>query len=284
MEQREPLIRNISDTARWAAVYRARESERKDALFRDPFARRLAGERGEQIADTLPKGNRNTWSWVMRTWLFDQLIAEQISQGVDLVVNLAAGLDARPYRLALPPSLTWIEVDLPELLDFKEAALEGEKSSCALERIRLDLSDREARRELFEELGRRAQKALILTEGLLLYLTRQEVGSLAEDLARPPAFQRWILDVVSPGLLRMIQRNWGKNLGDAGAPPKFAPLEGPPFFSGYGWDPTQVRSVFQAAARAKRLPFPLRLMARLPESPGPQGSRPWGGICLLARR
>jgi hypothetical protein len=42
----------------------------------------------------------------------------------------------------------------------------------------------------------------------------------------------------------MIQRNWGRNLGDAGAPPKFAPLEGPPFFSRYGWDPTQVRSVF----------------------------------------
>ena len=284
MEPREPLIRNISDTARWAAVYRARESERKDALFRDPFARRLAGERGEQIADTLPKGNRNTWSWVMRTWLFDQLIAEQISQGVDLVVNLAAGLDARPYRLALPPSLTWIEVDLPGLLDFKEAALEGEKSSCALERIRLDLSDRDARRELFDKLGRRGRKALILTEGLLTYLTSREVGSLAEDLARPPSFQRWILDIVSPGLLRMLQRNWGKNLGNAGAPLQFAPLEGPPFFSRYGWDPTQVRSVFQAAARAKRLPFLLQLMARLPESPGPQGSRPWSGICLLARR
>jgi len=284
LEHREPLIRNISDTARWAAVYRARESERGDALFRDPFARRLAGERGKQIADTLPKGNRNTWSWVMRTWLFDQLIAEQISQGVDLVVNLAAGLDARPYRLALPPSLTWIEVDLPELLDFKEAALEGEKSSCALERIRLDLSHLEARRELFEELGRRAQKALILTGGLLIYLTRREVGSLAENLARPPSFQRWILDVVSPGLLRMIQKNWGRNLDDGGAPPKFAPLEGPPFFSRYGWDPTQVRSVFRAAARAKRLPFLLQLMAHLPESPGPQGSRPWSGICLLARR
>jgi len=284
LEQREPLIRNISDTARWAAVYRARESERKDALFRDPLARRLAGARGEQIADGLPKGNRNSWSWVMRTRLFDQLIAEQISQGVDLVVNLAAGLDARPYRLALPSSLTWVEVDLPELLDFKESALEGEKPSFALERIRLDLSDRDARRDLFEKLGRRGQKALILTEGLLIYLNSREVGSLAEDLARPPSFQRWILDVVSPGLLRMIQKNWGKNLGDAGAPLKFAPLEGPPFFSRCGWDPTQVRSVFQAAARAKRLRFLLQLMARVPESPGPQGSRPWSGICLLARR
>src|ERR1700676_5448361 len=92
----EPLIRNVSDTARWAAVYRARESERPDALFRDPFARRLAGARGEQIAEGLPFSNRATWSWVTRTYLFDQYITEQLKQDVDMVVNLAAGLDARP--------------------------------------------------------------------------------------------------------------------------------------------------------------------------------------------
>src|SRR4029077_6576743 len=103
-----PVIRNISDTARWAAVYRARESERPDALFRDPFARRLAGERGEQIAETLHVAE-HAWSWVTRTYLFDQYITEQIQQGVDLVVNLAAGLDARPYRMALASSLRWVE-------------------------------------------------------------------------------------------------------------------------------------------------------------------------------
>ena len=53
----EPLIRDISDTARWMAVYRARESERPDAVFTDPFARRLAGERGEQIANAMPFGD-----------------------------------------------------------------------------------------------------------------------------------------------------------------------------------------------------------------------------------
>src|SRR5262249_8758397 len=55
-DEREPLIRNISDTARWAAVFRARETERPNAVFRDPFARRLAGARGEEIADAMPSG------------------------------------------------------------------------------------------------------------------------------------------------------------------------------------------------------------------------------------
>jgi hypothetical protein len=54
MSTREPLVRNISDTALLAAIYRARETKRSDAVFRDPFARRLAGERGDQIAKSMP--------------------------------------------------------------------------------------------------------------------------------------------------------------------------------------------------------------------------------------
>src|ERR1700735_5648726 len=108
----EPLIRNISDTALWAAVYRARETERADHLFVDPFARRLAGARGEQIATSLPFSDRATWAWVMRTYLYDQFLNEQLRQGVDMVVNLAAGLDARPYRRTLLPPLKLIEVDI----------------------------------------------------------------------------------------------------------------------------------------------------------------------------
>src|SRR5271165_6830829 len=112
MGQTEPLIRNIQDTARWAAVFRARESDRSDALFRDPLAHKLAGDLGYRIADEVPGGTRHTWAWVLRTYLFDQIIARQIEEGVDLVVDLAAGLDARPYRMAVPSGLKWVEVDL----------------------------------------------------------------------------------------------------------------------------------------------------------------------------
>ncbi len=47
-EEKEAAIRNVSDTALWVAMYRAMESERADALFYDPYARVLAGERGEE--------------------------------------------------------------------------------------------------------------------------------------------------------------------------------------------------------------------------------------------
>lgn len=280
------IVRNISDTARWVAVYRAQENDREDALFRDPFARRLAGERGEQIAESMRDGDRNgpDWSWTMRTYLMDLFLAAGIREGVDLVINLAAGLDTRPYRMDLPESLTWIEVDLPEILTYKEQILAAERPVCRLERVRLDLSQTNGRREVFEEWGARAKKALILTEGLLIYLTTEEVAALGRDLAGPPSFRHWIIDLVSPGLLRMLQKNWGKKLSDAGAPLKFGPPEGPEFFVGCGWKPVEVRSMLHAAARANRLPFLLKLAAMLPESKGPQGGRPWGGICLLARQ
>jgi methyltransferase (TIGR00027 family) len=278
-----PLVRDVSDTALWVAVYRARETERPDALFRDPFARRLAGARGEQIPVSMPFSDKATWAWVARTVLFDQFIEEQVRGGADLVVNLAAGLDARPYRMALPPSLTWVEVDLPEILAHKEEILRSEKPVCALERVRLDLSDAGARRELFERLGRSARRALIVSEGLLIYLTEEEVGSLARDLAAAASFRSWVVDLTSPGLLKMIQKDSGTQLSAAGATLKFGPAEGPGFFAPHGWKPVDVRSPLKTAARLKRLSFGMRILAMLPESSGPQGSRPWLGVCLFER-
>ena len=283
MSMGERAIRDIADTARLAAAYRALESERPDAVFRDPFARRLAGPRGEAMLDAVPGGRRDAWAWVARTYLFDQLIGEQVKRGIDMVVNLAAGLDARPYRMPFPASLQWVEVDFPNVIAYKDDALRGEAPTCALERVPLDLSDVGARRVLFERLGRRASKALIITEGLLIYLTPAAVGALAQDLAVPSGFQRWVLEIVSPGLLRRLQREIGARLSEADAPLKFGPEQGPAFFADHGWEPVDVRSMLRTAARLKRVPLWMRIMSRLPESTGRQGSSPWAGVCLLGR-
>jgi methyltransferase (TIGR00027 family) len=279
----QATVRNISDTARWAAVFRARETQRADAIFRDPYAERLAGTMGVDIANTLPEGNSHAWAWVARTYLFDLFITQELQQGTDMVLNLAAGLDARPYRMSLPASFQWIEVDLPEILAYKEKILENETPTCALERIRMDLSDCHARRALFEDLNRRANKILVLTEGLIIYLSAEEVASLAKDLAAGSHFQRWVTDLVSPGLLKMMQRTAGKQLSEVGAAFKFGPVEGPPFFAPHGWEPQDVKGLLKAATQFKRPPFFLRLLGRLPEKKGPAGNRPWSGVCLFKK-
>ncbi|HYA61689.1 MAG TPA: SAM-dependent methyltransferase [Candidatus Sulfotelmatobacter sp.] len=283
MPEPPAVVRHISDTALWAAYFRAEETKRPDALFRDPYAEILEGGKGAEIARTIPEGQAHAWAWVSRTYLFDQLIRKEIEQGADLIVNCAAGLDARPYRMELPSSLQWFELDLPDILSYKEERLGKEKPRCVLERIRVNLANASERRGVLESVGTKGKRGVILTEGLLIYLSPEEVASFARDLAGIASFQRWILDMASPGLLRMMQKTAGKALERVGAPFRFGPAEGPGFFGSHGWDAVQVQGVLKTAARFRRPPFILRLLAKLPESTGAQGNRPWSGVCLLQK-
>ena len=281
MNAQERTVRHISDTARWAAVFRARETDRPDALFRDPYAARLAGEQGQQIAAAFPFHNQQAWSWVTRTCLFDRLIEQQIVSGTDLIINLAAGLDARPYRMELPPNLWWAEVDFPEVLDYKEQLLAADKPRCRLQRVRLDLADLATRRAFLSGVSSKARRVVAVTEGLLIYLTECACGELAEELARY-GFATWVLDIASPGLLAMLQQEGGSQLDAAGARLRFAPREGPRFFENYGWAVEEVHSILKTAAHLGRLPEPLKDAASAPEPPPHEiGDRPWSGVCLL---
>jgi methyltransferase (TIGR00027 family) len=219
-------IENISDTARWVAVYRARESERHDALFRDPYARGLAGERGEAIVRGMPHGHMS-WPIVVRTAALDEMIAERVRLGAGTVLNLAAGLDTRPYRMDLPSSLKWIEVDLPGILEYKAQALEAVEPKCRLERVAVDLADEAARRELFARVAVESERTLVVTEGLLIYLDTDAVRKLAADLHTHLSFAWWLFDLASPKLLEMLSKTWGPTLAAGNAPVQFGPAEGP---------------------------------------------------------
>src|SRR3981081_3607433 len=113
MKEQNLTVRDISDTARWVAYFRALETRRPDALFSDPYAERLAGQHGFQIANTLPDGNKHEWAWSARTSLFDHFLSRAVQDGADLVLNLGAGLDARPYRMDLPATLQWLRDKSP---------------------------------------------------------------------------------------------------------------------------------------------------------------------------
>ncbi len=279
-----PAIRNVSDTALWAAIHRARESERPDALFHDPYARRLAGERGERISREFGRSDSREWPWAMRTIVFDQYIAQCVRNGADMIVNLAAGFDARPQRMDLPANLRWIEVDMPELLEEKARVMGGVRARCRLEHEAMDLADASARQALFAELGAQCRKAMIVCEGLLIYLGADEVAALGRDLAVQPSFAHWAFDMCSPGLLKMLRKQMGGQLDAAKAPFRFAPPEGPGFFQPLGWEPLEVRSILKTAAKYRRVPWVLRMLSMLPASNGRQGNRPWGGLCLMQRR
>jgi methyltransferase (TIGR00027 family) len=247
-------IEHVSDTARWVAMYRAMESDRPDALFRDSFARRLAGERGEKILDAVPQGRRWAWPMIVRTVVYDEIILRCIAEGADAVLNLAAGLDARPFRMDLPPSLRWIEVDFPDVLAYKREQLAGERPCCKLEHKPADLTDPAQRRAVLAKVGASARRVLVVSEGLLIYLAPEQVAALADDLHAQSSFQWWLIDLASPQLLQWMSKSWGKAVSRGNADFKFAPAENTAFFAPHGWKEKEYRAAFTDALRLKRAP------------------------------
>ena len=280
-------ITHISDTARWVATYRAMETERPDAIFRDPFAARLAGEQGRQIVETMPRGRQTAWAMITRTAVFDEIILDLVrGGGVDLVVNLAAGLDARPWRLELPPELRWVDVDLPDILRYKTDELRNEKTRCAYEAVHADLREAGVRQALFSQLGASASRALVVTEGLLVYLTAEQVGALASDLHSQRSFRWWLFDLASPRLLEMLNKQWGDRLKRGNSPMQFGPAEGTKFFEKHGWREKQFRSQMEEAHRLQRempLMWLWRFIGRLSPAAKREEFRRMAGIVLLER-
>jgi methyltransferase (TIGR00027 family) len=187
-------INHVSDTALMVAACRALETESEDGLVDDPFAARLAGDRGMAILRALPQPEIMRFGLGVRSRFVDDLLLETLrSERIATVLSVGCGLDTRPWRLELPPELRWIEVHFADMLDYKDGLMAGETSRCRLERLSADLNDREPRLAMYRAAG--AAPALMITEGLLMYLPGATVEALAAEPWQQSGIAHWISDV-----------------------------------------------------------------------------------------
>lgn len=254
-------IHDVSDTAFWIAHHRALESARDDALFRDRWAAPLAGERGRRISEQMPTSAIVAWMVALRTRIIDDYIAAAIASGVDTILSLGAGLDARPYRLMLPTSLLWVEADYPHVIAYKEGVLREAVPNCRLERVPVDLADVGERGKLLERVDAGAQGLLILTEGVVPYLANDAVASLADALRALGRARFWVLDYLSQAGLD-YRRRGSVERAMKNAPFKFYPGDWFAFFREHGWKVKELRYFPAEAERFKR-PIPLPLAAKV---------------------
>jgi methyltransferase (TIGR00027 family) len=275
---------SVADTARWIAAYRAQESDKPDAIFRDPYARMFAGDPGAAMADFSRPARSAAWAMIVRTAVFDELILREVTAGgCDCVLNLGAGLDTRPQRLALPSSLLWIEVDLPAMIAYKTEKLSGVASACSLERIAMDLLDGEPRIKLFARVNAQCKRVLVVTEGLIVYLSEENVASLGRDLYARPNFALWLIDQASPAILGFMRRGYHKGLESANAPMLFGPESGLAFHESQGWAPREVRDMVGEARRLDR-EMPNAWFLRAIGMLRARDPKYWSAMALLERR
>jgi methyltransferase (TIGR00027 family) len=196
-------IKHVSDTALMVAACRAHETELDDAIVRDPFAARLAGERGWAILRELPHSNVLRLGLAIRTRFVDELLLEGLgNHPITTVLSVGCGLDTRPWRLDLQTNLRWIEIDFADVLDYKDRLMFGERPRCRRERLTVDLNDSGQRRTMYDAAN--SAHALMITEGLLLYLPAATVEALATETSNQSGVRHWISDITTSAFSRVL--------------------------------------------------------------------------------
>ncbi len=197
-------ITHVSDTALMVAACRALESEAADGFVHDPFAARLAGERGMAILRALPRSQMMQFGIGVRRRFLDELLREALaSNTIATVLSVGCGLDTRPWRLDLPPDLRWVEVDFADMLDYKDALMSTEAPRCRRERITADVTDPAQRRAVYAVAG--SAPALMITEGLLMYLPAATVEALAAEAGQECGIAHWMNDITTSSFAKAIE-------------------------------------------------------------------------------
>ena len=196
MASSDGKISHVSDTALMVAACRAHETGLEDAWFRDPFAARLAGERGRAILEAMPHANVLRIGLAVRTRFVDELLLEVLAEyPIAMVFSVGCGLDTRPWRLELAPDLRWIEIDFADVLDYKDRLMSSERARCRRERRAANLNDSSQRQAMYEAAG--TAPALMITEGVLMYLPAATVRALAAESWAESGIAHWISDVTT---------------------------------------------------------------------------------------
>ena len=258
-------IARVSDTALLVAAARAAETKRDDGLVRDPYAARLAGERGFAIARSGTPSRWRSFGIGLRSHFIDEFLTAEIQAGaIDSVLCLGAGLDARPWRLTLPSHFLWIEVDFAPILDYKHGILKEVAPHCLLERITADLNSPAERQRIFSTVRGRV---LLLTEGLLFYLPAETVSALVREAT---VVVRWLMDISPPTSLLLA--GGGDSMRQANEMRHETRLEGTEILEtvrAYGWQAKGSKTFVRDGAA-----FAIQRMANNGWTPDPNAPRP----------
>jgi methyltransferase (TIGR00027 family) len=267
----------VGRTARWVAAQRAQESKRAERLFEDPLAEALAGEDGfamaaaaREMRPALPKDAPDPYIPIRTAFLDEALMRAATEGALRQIVVLAAGLDARAFRLSWPPGTRLWELDRDEIFDHKEAVLRAAAARPTCERVvvRADLAHEWVTpliRAGFDPI----HPAAFLVEGLLPYLDAAAVDSLFGAIGQVAAPGSWIgLDVVGNSMLTSpYVTKFLAYLKQTGCPWHFGTDEPEALLNQHGWSATVV-CPGEPGAHFGRWPYPVlpRDMPGIPRS------------------
>ncbi|MEV0938688.1 class I SAM-dependent methyltransferase [Streptomyces phaeochromogenes] len=281
-EQERVQPSGVWATAVGVARVRALETERENALFRDPLAQAFATAGGLWPSSSPPLPDDEAarhrrlavaFSIVIRTKFLDDLLQQTSASGVRQVVLLGAGMDSRAFRMDWPEGTRLFEVDTAAPLDFKASVLRQERAVARCERITVAVDLREDWPAALAAAGHDpAVPTVWIAEGLLIYLPENAVELLLARIStQSAAGSRMGLTLGSRGVIE----RFGADAGPGTAASMWVsetPDDPVGWLAGHGWEADSHTLRERAAAYGRPISTP------------PQREERPGGLISAVRR
>jgi methyltransferase (TIGR00027 family) len=212
MEDKRPMLRGVSETLLIPLAARALMARRDPVNFVDPLSTHFL----EMLGEDASRFETDRWNMAgasARTTILDREVRrslqehQQRGQSQTVVVNLGAGLCSRYWRLGSPPGVRWVDVDLPDVIELKRQLVAKCQSELGLDTGEWSSIPTDVTQDAWlTEIGRNPNEgAVIIAEGLLMYLPEEEVKRLLDRLVATYPGGRMYLETWSP----FVRRVWG---------------------------------------------------------------------------
>lgn len=194
------ITQSVGATALGVAAARAAETASENPLINDPFARLFLDAAGQgmwsiysepellaKAVEIEPEVQTRIQMMIdfmaTRTAYFDEFFLGAADAGVRQVVILAAGLDARTWRLGWPDGTVVYELDQPKVLDFKSNTLREHGAHPTAQLVNVPIDLRQDWPKALQEAGFDASRPAVWSaEGLVRYLPAQAQDLLFERI------------------------------------------------------------------------------------------------------
>ena len=211
-------MKPISKTAFYCCGVRMQDAARGDPVCNDTYAKVFMNEEGLTILEAFKDDIRPNESNVARHRIIDDLLQHELDAHSDrLIVLIGAGFDSRAFRLK---GGSWVELDEPQVISYKNERLPSEKSPNELQRTPIDFASESVEDKLARFSNR---SAVIVIEGVFMYLEEQNIESLLQTLGRLFPKHKLICDLMTREFFENTGKTINEKITGMGAPFKFTP-------------------------------------------------------------
>ncbi|HEY8559616.1 MAG TPA: SAM-dependent methyltransferase [Pyrinomonadaceae bacterium] len=245
-------MKPISKTAFYCCGVRMQDAESANPVCGDVYAKNFMSEDGLRVFEAFKDETSPNASNVVRHRIIDDFLRAALLENSDLrIVTVGAGFDSRPYRLA---GGVWIELDEPQVIEYKNERLPVEESANPLHRIPMDFATDSLEEKLAPFAG--TDPVVIVIEGVFVYLDENEIIDVLSKLRRLFPRHKLICDLMSRAFFEKYGRTLHEKINDIGTVFRVDAVEPEEIFLAHGYRRRHRISIIERASELGLIRIP----------------------------